>query len=383
MKKIMILDTTLRDGEQSPGCSMSVDQKIEIAKLLNEMKVDAIEAGFAASNDKDQLAIKEISKICDYSTVVSFARCMKADIDIAYECIKEANKRRIHIFLATSNIHLKYKLKKTKNEIKEMVREGVSYAKSLCDDIEFTLEDATRTEKKFACEVINIAIESGASTINIADTVGYMLPNEFRDFLNYLMNHSNLSKVNVSVHCHNDLGMATANSLTAIECGINQIECTINGIGERAGNTALEEIIASIKTKKDILKVKTTIDAKKIKQLSDSIIKFTHSSIQNNKAVVGRNAFLHEAGIHQQGVLQKRSTYEILNPKNYGISTSNIVIGIHSGKSAIIKKMKDYKYNTKYYDIETIVFEIKKYLENHKKLSDEYFCNMVEKYKIL
>lgn len=380
MKKIKILDTTLRDGEQSPGYSMTIEQKIQIAKQLNDMKVDIIEAGFAASNKKDKKAIEEISKVCTYSIISSFARCKKEDIEIAYDALKKAKKKRIHIFLATSPIHRKYKLRKSKEQIKKMTMEGISYAKKLCNDIEFSLEDVTRTEKDFACEIINIAIAAGATTINIADTVGYMTPIEYYNLINYFKSHSNLSKVNISTHCHNDLGMATANTIMAIQCGIDQIECTINGIGERAGNTALEEVIATIKTKKDILKVKTNVNSKKIKEISNLVEEYTNSKVQSNKAVVGKNAFLHEAGIHQQGVLRNRSTYEVLNPKDYGIKTDNIIIGIHSGKTAIIKKMKDLKYNNKHYDIEKISQELKLYFENHKQLSDEHFSKLVERY---
>lgn len=378
MKTIKILDTTLRDGEQSPGCYMTVEEKIAIAKKLDEMRVDVIEAGFAISNQKDKKAIEEISKICKYSIVTSLARCKKEDIKEAYDAIKLAKKKRIHIFLATSEIHMKYKLKKSREEIKQMVKEGISYAKSLCDDIEFSLEDATRTEKDFACEIINIAINSGVTTINIPDTVGCMLPNEYKDFVNYLKNNSNLDQANISIHCHNDLGMATANAITALECGIDQIECTINGIGERAGNTALEEIIAIIKTKEQELNVRTNIDSTKIKEISSMVVEFTHSKVQHNKAVVGKNAFLHEAGIHQQGVLAKRDTYEILNPKDYGINSNNIMIGIHSGKSAIINKMEELHYNSKQYDIEKIIHEIKEFIEIHKRIMDKDFKKIIE-----
>lgn len=378
MKKIKILDTTLRDGEQSPGCSMSLEQKIELAKILDEMNVDIIEAGFAASNEKDMEAIKRISKVCKNSIITSLARCRKDDIKLAYEAIKEAKKKRIHIFLATSTIHMKYKLKKNKREIKKMVSDGISYAKTLCNDIEFTLEDATRTDKKFACEIIDLAITSGATTINIADTVGIMLPHEYNQFIEYLINNSNLRKVNISVHCHNDLGMATANAMSVLECGIDQIECTINGIGERAGNTALEEVIATIQTKKKQLHVKTNINTKLIKKASDKVIQFTHSNIQNNKAVVGKNAFLHEAGIHQQGIIKNYSTYEILNPKDYGIVPERIYIGIHSGKTAVEKKMKELNYDTKKYNLEKIMTEIKQYMETHKQLSEEKLRLFIE-----
>ena len=260
MRKIKIFDTTLRDGEQSPGCSMRIEEKIEIAKMLDEMGVDTIEAGFASSNQRDLNAIKEIAKVVKNAEVVSLARCNKSDIDAAYEAIKDAKKKKIHTFIATSDIHMKYKLNKTREEIIDIVKECVSYAKSKCENIEFSLEDATRSDKDFACKVIDTAVEAGATIINIPDTVGYATPFEFVEFINYLRSNSRLSEVEISVHCHNDLGMATANSLASLKCQVNQIECTVNGIGERAGNTSLEEVVAAIKTRKDIYDCYTDID---------------------------------------------------------------------------------------------------------------------------
>ena len=358
MKKIKIFDTTLRDGEQSPGCSMTMEDKITIATILDRMKVEVIEAGFAASNMKDFETIKEISKKCNYSIVTSLARCNKHDIDIAYEAIKSAKHKRIHVFIATSEIHMRDKLRKTKEEVKKIVRDMVSYAKHYVDDIEFSLEDATRTDKDFACEIIDIAINSGATTINIPDTVGFMIPSEYTNFLTYLINHSKLSTVDISVHCHNDLGLATSNTLAAILNGANQVEVTVNGIGERAGNTSLEEIVAIIDTKKS-LGMTTDIDLSLIKYISDEVVRATNSLIQSNKAIVGENAFKHESGIHQDGVIKNRSTYEILDPTRYGINTDNIVIGIHSGKGAIINFMKKLGYDIDNYNITNIVNDVK------------------------
>ena len=358
MKKIKIFDTTLRDGEQSPGCSMSMEDKVKIATILDRMKVDIIEAGFAASNSKDFETIKLISKVCNYSTVTSLARCNKQDIDLAYEAIKDAKNKRIHVFIATSVIHMRDKLRKTPDEVRLITKEMVSYAKSKCNDIEFSLEDATRTNWNFACEIINIAINSGATTINIPDTVGFMTPYEFSEFIEYLRKNSKLDTVDISIHCHNDLGLATANTLFAVIEGANQVEVTVNGIGERAGNTSLEEIVAIIDTKKS-LGFYTDIDLSKIKYISDEVVKATNSFIQNNKAIVGNNAFKHEAGIHQDGVIKNRSTYEILDPNRYGINTDNIVIGIHSGKSAIISYMKNNGYNIEEYNIINILNDVK------------------------
>lgn len=377
MRKIKIFDTTLRDGEQSPGCSMTVEQKIEIAKMLDEMGVDVIEAGFASSNNRDLNAIKEIAKIVKNSEVVSLARCNKKDIDYAYEAIKEAKRKKIHTFIATSDIHMKYKLNKTREEVLNIVKECVSYAKSKCNNIEFSLEDATRTDKDFACKVIDIAIESGATVINIPDTVGYTTPFEFVEFIMYLKNNSRLNEVEISVHCHNDLGMATANSLASLNCGVSQIECTINGIGERAGNTALEEVVAAIKTRKDIFGCYIGIDTTKIKKISDKVVEITGSIIQNNKAIVGINAFKHEAGIHQAGVIKNTNTYEVMDPKDYGIYTNNIVIGIHSGKAAIIDKIKKMNLNPEDYDINKIVFNVKKYFETNSVMVDKDFLKII------
>lgn len=381
MKKIKIFDTTLRDGEQSPGCSMTMEEKIEIAKKLDEMGVDVIEAGFAASNERDFRAIEEISKVVNNSVVVSLARCNINDIDRAYEAIKYAKHPKIHTFIATSNVHMQYKLKKTPDEVIDIVKKCVSYAKMKCNEIEFSLEDATRTEPDFACKVIDTAIESGATTINIPDTVGYTTPFEFIEFIDYIKKHSRINEVEMSVHCHNDLGLATANSISAVMAEATQIECTVNGIGERAGNTAMEEVVAAIKTRKDIFDAYTEIDTKKIKEISDMVVNFTGSIIQNNKAIVGENAFKHEAGIHQAGVLSNNKTYEIMNAEDYGIYTDNIVIGIHSGKNAIIDKIKKMNKNPDDYAISSVVESVKDFFETNSKMTDEDFNNIVESNK--
>ena len=382
MEDVIIFDTTLRDGEQSPGCSMSIEDKVKIAKMLNEAKVDVIEAGFAASNERDFKAIKEISKVCDYSIVTSLARCNKDDIDKAYEAIKDAKKKRIHVFIATSDIHIQYKLKTTRDEVINRIKEMVSYAKTKCDDVEFSLEDATRTNFTFACRAINTAIDAGATTINIPDTVGIMMPLEFAEFIMELRNYSRLNEANISVHCHNDLGMATANSITAVKCGANQVECTVNGIGERAGNTALEEVVATLDTRKISLQKQSHVDTSMIYDLSQAVVDATGSQIQNNKAIVGKNAFLHEAGIHQAGVIKNTSTYEIMNPERFGIYHDNIVLGIHSGKSAIIKKMQDLGFNPEKYSINEIVSDIKSYFEYNKKISNDKFIEIVNNNKL-
>ena len=385
MKKVKIFDTTLRDGEQSPGCSMSKEDKIRIAKQLDEMVVDVIEAGFAASNQKDFEAIKEIAKVVKNATVVSLARCNKKDIDKAYESVRDAVHPKIHVFIATSDIHMYYKLRMDKEEVIEKVRECVTYAKGKCSEIEFSLEDATRSNPDFACRVIDTAIECGATTINIPDTVGYITNEEFKNFIVYLKCNSRLDEVELSVHCHNDLGLATANSLMAVMCGANQVECTVNGIGERAGNAAMEEVVAAIKTRSDIFDAYTDIDTRKIKMISNMVIEATGSMVQNNKAIVGDNAFKHEFGIHQAGVISERQTYELMDSSEYGIEEDSIVIGIHSGKAAIVDKIQKMGMNPFDYEIDEILMDIKSYCESSKSVTDEKFFEIVsanKKYRI-
>ena len=385
MKKVKIFDTTLRDGEQSPGCSMSKEDKIRIAKQLDEMGVDVIEAGFAASNQKDFEAIKEIAKVVKNATVVSLARCNKKDIDKAYESVRDAVHPKIHVFIATSDIHMYYKLRMDKEEVIEKVRECVTYAKGKCSEIEFSLEDATRSNPDFACRVIDTAIECGATTINIPDTVGYITNEEFKNFIVYLKCNSRLDEVELSVHCHNDLGLATANSLMAVMCGANQVECTVNGIGERAGNAAMEEVVAAIKTRSDIFDAYTDIDTRKIKMISNMVIEATGSMVQNNKAIVGDNAFKHESGIHQAGVISERQTYELMDSSEYGIEEDSIVIGIHSGKAAIVDKIQKMGMNPFDYEIDEILMDIKSYCESSKSVTDEKFFEIVsanKKYRI-
>ena len=385
MKKVKIFDTTLRDGEQSPGCSMSKEDKIRIAKQLDEMGVDVIEAGFAASNQKDFEAIKEIAKVVKNANVVSLARCNKKDIDKAYESVRDAVHPKIHVFIATSDIHMYYKLRMDKEEVIEKVRECVTYAKGKCSEIEFSLEDATRSNPDFACRVIDTAIECGATTINIPDTVGYITNEEFKNFIVYLKCNSRLDEVELSVHCHNDLGLATANSLMAVMCGANQVECTVNGIGERAGNAAMEEVVAAIKTRSDIFDAYTDIDTRKIKMISNMVIEATGSMVQNNKAIVGDNAFKHESGIHQAGVISERQTYELMDSSEYGIEEDSIVIGIHSGKAAIVDKIQKMGMNPFDYEIDEILMDIKSYCESSKSVTDEKFFEIVsanKKYRI-
>ena len=382
MRTIKIFDTTLRDGEQSPGCSMSTQEKVMVAKKLDELNVDVMEAGFAASSKNDFESIREISKVVNNASVASLARLNKRDIDMAWDAIKDAKKPRVHVFIGTSDTHVYDKLGKTKEEVLEMVKEFVSYAKEKCYDIEFSLEDATRTDKVYACKVIDEAIKAGATTINIPDTVGYTSPDEFRVFISYLKENSNLNKVNISVHCHNDLGLATANSMSAILAGVTQVECTINGIGERAGNTALEEVVANLDTKKEYYNAKTNINTKMIYEASLLVSSITGSYVQHNKPIVGANAFKHEAGIHQAGVLKNKKTYEIMDPKRYGIYVDNMVIGVHSGKHVIIDKMKKLGFDPDNYDVESITFDIKEFFKTSKTIEDSDIISIINNNKI-
>lgn len=378
MKKIKIFDTTLRDGEQSPGCSMTLEEKVEFAKQLERLNVDVIEAGFAASSPKDLKAIQEISKNVTKPIITSLARLNKNDIDKAYESLRFAKKKRIHVFIATSKIHMENKLNMTEEEVLSKVKEMVTYAKSLCSDIEFSLEDATRTEKDFMVKVIKEAINSGATTINIPDTVGYITPIEYKEIIKYINeNIENIEDITLSTHCHNDLGLAVANTLEAINNGVTQVECTVNGIGERAGNAALEEIVMALKIRNDYYNADTDINIKEIINSSKLLVGITGSIVQRNKPIVGENAFKHEAGIHQHGVLKNKSTYEIINTDDLGICSDNIVIGIHSGKHAIISKMKSLGLENYIDNIDEIVTKIKEYLETNKRIDDDILRKIV------
>ena len=336
MKRIYIFDTTLRDGEQSPGANLTPSEKLMIAKQLEKLNVDVIEAGFPIASRGSFEAVESIAKEVRKPVICALARTAKADIDAAWNAIKHADSPRIHLFVATSQIHLDHKLKKTKEEIIVMAQQMVNYAKSICYDIEFSPEDASRTDMDFMCNVIEEAVAAGATTVNIPDTVGYAQPEEFGKRFKYIMeNVPNINGVVLSAHCHNDLGLATANSLAAIKNGATQVEGTINGIGERAGNTALEEIIMALKTRKEFYDAYTEINTKEIFNASQLVSKLTGMDVQRNKAIIGRNAFAHESGIHQHGVLSYKGTYEIMNPEEIGWSGENIVFGKLSGKHAV------------------------------------------------
>jgi len=335
MKTIKIFDTTLRDGEQSPGATMTTQEKIIFAKQLFKLDTDIIEAGFPISSPGDFKAVQTIAKLVPkITTICALARCVAKDIDCAWASIKKAKSPRIHTFIATSNIHLKYQVKKSKKEILQLIKQMVSRAKSYCNDIEFSPMDATRSDYDFMIKACQIAIKVGATTINIPDTVGYSPPNEFGELIKKVRRDLH-KKVIISVHCHNDLGLATANALSAIQNGAQQVECTINGLGERAGNTSLEELVMILKTRQKILNFKTNINSKQIYPTSQLLTKITGIKVQPNKAVVGANAFAHASGIHQDGYLKGRQIYEIMRPMDIGLDSSQIVLGARSGRHAL------------------------------------------------
>jgi len=336
VERVDIFDTTLRDGEQSPGASLNAREKLEIAYGLARLGVDVIEAGFPVSSNGDFKAVNEIATKVKGPVIAGLARCMKKDIDICAKAIAVARKRRIHVFLATSKIHRDAKLHMTRPQILKKAVWAVRYAHKFCQDVEFSPEDATRTEPDFLAELIEAVIKAGASTVNIPDTVGYTTPDQFGKLIAYLLSHvSNIHKAVVSVHCHDDLGLAVANALAAVENGARQIECTINGIGERAGNCSLEEVVMALKVRRDVFDVTTGINTQELCRVSRLVSRLTGIGVQPNKAIVGRNAFAHEAGIHQHGMLQDRRTYEIINPEDVGADGTELVLGKHSGRNAL------------------------------------------------
>lgn len=368
---VKIFDTTLRDGEQAPGCSMTLGEKLKISRALTDLNVDIIEAGFPAASPGDFNSVKEIADQNLGPIICGLARCNEDDINKAFNAVKGSVNHRIHVFVATSSIHREYKLKMAKEEIIKNAVSSISLAKSLCDDIEFSPEDASRTELSYLAEVVSAAIEAGATTVNIPDTVGYTVPDEFDRVFRYLKeNVKNIEKITLSVHCHDDLGMAVANSLAAVKAGARQIECTINGIGERAGNCSLEEIVMAIKTRKEHFNVDTNIKSEKLYPTSRMVASVTGIQIPRNKAIVGENAFAHEAGIHQHGMLQHSSTYEIMKPEDIGISKSNLVLGKHSGRHAFRKRVEELGFEADDDKIKSAFIEFKKLADAKKDIYD-------------
>ena len=369
--KVLIFDTTLRDGEQAPGCSMTLREKLKIAHSLKELNVDVIEAGFAAASPGDFEAVQAIASEIDGPTICTLARVNPEDIELASQALASNSNGRIHVFVATSEIHLEHKLNMARDEVMKAAFEGVKLAKSYCHDVEFSPEDASRTDHDFLIDIVNAAIEAGATTINIPDTVGYTIPGEFRQLFDHLIkNCINSEKIVFSVHCHDDLGLAVANSLAALEAGARQVECTINGIGERAGNTSLEEICMAIKTRKECFEFETQIDTKKLYPTSRLVSSITGMHVPRNKAIVGENAFAHEAGIHQHGMLRHASTYEIMKPQDVGIGRSNLVLGKHSGRHAFLDRVNDLGFNLNQEELNEAFIEFKKLADRKKEIFD-------------
>ncbi len=377
-EKIYIFDTTLRDGEQSPGASMNLEEKIQIAEVLADLKVDIIEAGFPIASNGDFEAVSEISKNIKGPTIAGLARAKLADIERAWEAVKFSDSPRIHTFIATSPIHMKYKLMKSENEVLEAIKQTVTFARNLCPNIEWSCEDGGRSNLDFLYQCIELAIECGATTINIPDTVGYTLPTEFGSIFKSVKNNvPNIDKAILSTHTHNDLGLAVANSIAAIQEGARQVECTINGLGERAGNAALEEIVMALKVKKDLIPFHTDIKTQSITKASRLVSSITGFSVQPNKAIVGANAFAHEAGIHQDGMLKNAETYEIMTPETVGLTESSLVLGKHSGKHAFSEKLKELGYELGDNALMELFGRFKDLADRKKEIFDEDLIALV------
>src|SRR6478736_2152754 len=379
-RRMVIFDTTLRDGEQSPVCSMNLEEKLEVAQALVDLGVDVIEAGFPIASPGDFEAVREIANTISGATICGLARCNEKDIDRAWEALNGAPDARIHVFLATSAIHREFKLRMGKDEIIQRAIDSVKRAKGYCDNIEFSPEDAARTEPDFLCSVVEAAINAGATTVNIPDTVGYATPVHFGGVIKNLVNRvPNIDRAVISVHCHNDLGLAVANSLAAVENGAGQIECTINGIGERAGNCSLEEVVMAMKTRADHYNTSTKINSKRLVPTSRLLSNVTGLQVQRNKAIVGRNAFAHEAGIHQDGMLKERTTYEIMHPADVGFAKTDLVLGKHSGRAALADRAKALGYHLTGDHLQEVFEEFKKLADKKKEVYDADIAALIEK----
>ncbi len=370
--RVIIFDTTLRDGEQSPGATMTLEEKLEVAALLDEMGVDVIEAGFPIASPGDFEAVSEVAKLVKRASVAGLSRASVKDIDAAAEAVRHCEKPRIHTFISTSPVHMKYKLKKEPDEVLELIRMSVTHARNLVDDVEWSAEDATRTEHDFLCRCVETAIKAGATTINIPDTVGYTIPEEFTALITMLRERvPGADEVIFSTHCHNDLGLAVANSLAGVKAGARQVECTINGIGERAGNAALEEIVMAMKVRNDVYPFTTGIDTTMLTRASRLVSAATSFPVQYNKAIVGRNAFAHESGIHQDGMLKHTQTYEIMRPEDVGAGKTSLVMGKHSGRHAFRKKLEELGYHLSDNAFEDAFQRFKELADRKKHVYDE------------
>lgn len=370
--RILIFDTTLRDGEQSPGASMNMEEKLEVAKQLARLKVDVIEAGFPITSPGDFEAVKAVAQTVKGPAIAGLCRAVDADIDRAWEAVKYSERPLIHTFIATSDVHLKHKLKRTREQVLEAAVAAVKRAKGYCDDVEFSAEDAVRSDFEYLAQVVEAVIDAGATRVNIPDTVGYAIPEEFGNLIARLFERvPNIGKAIISVHCHNDLGLGVANSLAAVKAGARQVECTVNGIGERAGNAALEEVVMSINTRPDFFDVKTGINTKEIYRASRLVSDLTGLVVQANKAIVGSNAFAHEAGIHQHGVIQERRTYEIMDAESIGLKESRLVLGKHSGRHAFEKRLQELGFDLSKEELDRAFVRFKETADKKKEIFDE------------
>jgi 2-isopropylmalate synthase len=378
-ERVYIFDTTLRDGEQAPGASLNTDEKMKIAVQLEKLGVDIIEAGFPAASPGDFEAVTKIAKVLKKSVVAGLARAVKKDIEACAKAVKPAKRGRIHTFISSSDIHLKYQFRKTRDEALQAAADAVKLARRFSDDVEFSAMDASRSDLDYLCKMIEIAIKHGARTVNIPDTVGYAVPDEFGRTIAYLRNRvAGIEKAVISVHCHNDLGLAVSNSIAAIQNGARQVECTINGIGERAGNASLEEIVMILKTRSDKYGQYTHIDTREIYKTSRLVSTLTGFMIQPNKAIVGNNAFAHESGIHQDGMLKYRQTYEIMTPQEIGIPSSRLVMGKHSGRHAFTKRLEDLGYHLSSEALDNLFVKFKDLADKKKNVYDEDIEALIE-----
>ncbi|HLG15099.1 MAG TPA: 2-isopropylmalate synthase [Blastocatellia bacterium] len=378
-ERIAVFDTTLRDGEQSPGCSMNLTEKLRMARQLDRLGVDVIEAGFPIASDGDFEAVQSIAREIRRPLIAGLARATRDDIACAWKAIQHAARPRIHTFLATSDIHLEYKLRITREQALQQVRESVGFARSLCRDVEFSPEDATRTDLEYLVEIVRAAIEAGAATVNIPDTVGYTTPREFTRIIETLRTRvPGIDRATISVHCHNDLGLAVANTIAAIEAGARQVECTVNGIGERAGNASLEEIAMALRVRPDQMPFETGVHTEQLYPASQLLSEITGVTVQPNKAIVGRNAFAHEAGIHQDGVIKNRLTYEIMTPQSVGVPDSKLVLGKHSGRHALGLRYEEMGYRFERRDLDRIYRRFVALADRIKTVEDHHLIAIIQ-----
>jgi 2-isopropylmalate synthase len=377
-ERVLIFDTTLRDGEQAPGCSMTVDEKLRLAQKLEALGVDMIEAGFPVASTGDFEAVQRVSRAMKSASVAALARCRREDISLAWNAVRDARHPRIHAFLATSDIHLACKLKITREDALRQVGECVQYARSLCEDVEFSPEDATRSEVEFLSKVLEVAIAAGATTLNIPDTVGYATPGEFGELIRAIRSRvKGIENVVISVHCHNDLGLAVANSLAGIEAGARQVECTVNGIGERAGNAALEEVVMSMHVRNDRLPFENGIKRGEIYSAGRLLSEIIGFQVQPNKAIVGRNAFAHEAGIHQHGVISNPLCYEIMTPESVGVPANHLVLGKHSGRHALLMRYEELGFPLTKQELQSAYERFTQLADRKKRIYDQDLLSLL------